>query len=342
MQQEFGASRPSHYARHIGRGGLSCDHGATADHLGFRSTAFLDMLRRARRLAGDRTAPILIEGETGTGKTTIARMIHDNSPRASAPFRAVILSTLDDALASSELFGHMEGAFTGARHSRKGLFATGHGGTIVLDEIGKTSMPVQQKLLHVVEYGEFRAVGSDLDLRVDVRIVAATNVPLEKLVADGLFLPDLYARLQLFRLRLPALRERRADIPTLVEHYVVKHAPACGYDVPPTIDPELMAALQRTDWPHNLRQLDGTIHRLLIDAEGARTITLAHCIDDLAYLQGSAPRPPLTDDRVASALGSAGSVAGAARLLGVDRTTVHRFLRRQSNAPHAEPTALRD
>jgi DNA-binding NtrC family response regulator len=284
------------------------------------------------RFARDRHAPVLIEGESGTGKTTIARYLHQHSPRASGPYHSVVLSTLDDSLASSELFGHVAGAFTDARRNRAGHFVSAAGGTLFLDEIGKASRAIQQKLLHAVEYGEIRPVGSDRDMRVDVRSVFASNVPVHELVARDEFLPDLFARISAFRVVLPPLRERRADIPLLLSAYVAKHAAGSGYSTQvPDLDPELVSALQAAPWPNNLRQLDATIHRLLVDAEGTRTIGLEHCIDDLSYLRGvTAPYEALSAERVDVALRRAGSVSGAARLLGVDRTTVHRFQRRRS------------
>src|SRR5882672_9708402 len=151
----------------------------------FPSATFRRTLAQLERFARDRRATILLVGESGTGKTTLARHIHQASPRADRAFQRVVLSTLDDALAGSELFGHVSGAYTDARQSRPGQFASANGGTVFLDEIGKSSLSVQQKLLHVVEYGEFRPVGADREVLVDVRLVAATNLSLEDAVADG-------------------------------------------------------------------------------------------------------------------------------------------------------------
>jgi DNA-binding NtrC family response regulator len=293
-----------------------------------RSAAYVRALEQLERFARDRDVPILIEGETGTGKTTIARHLHQKSPRAAGPFDYVVLSALDDALANSELFGHVTGAFTDARSNRVGHFASAHGGTLFLDEIGKASAVVQRKLLHAIEYGEVRPLGADRDMRVDVRIVAATNTPLDALVERDVFLPDLYARLDTFRVRLPALRERRADIPVLVEYYLAQHASSCGYDgVTPRVDDALMDALSNAEWPYNLRQLHSTVHRLLLEAEGALTITLAHCRDNLAYLCEHARRPAcaLTLGEIEHAIADAGNnVSRAAKALGIDRTTLHR------------------
>jgi len=293
---------------------------------GFRSTAFQRVLAQLARLARHPSVPILLEGESGTGKTSIARWIHDNSPRAAGPSCAVLLAGLDDALAGSELFGHVTGAFTDAKSSRAGQFASASGGTLFLDEIGKASRAVQQKLLHAVEQHEIRPIGSDRSMRVDTRIIVASNVPLRQLVEEGTFLPDLSARLDVFRVALPPLRKRRADIPLLVMGAVARHAADCGYETEPAIAPELMRALQRAPWPNNLRELDATIWRLLIEAEGSPMLTLAHCPDALSHLR-LADTPPITRELLQDAVSKHGGVSAAARALNVDRTTIYRRLR---------------
>jgi DNA-binding NtrC family response regulator len=298
--------------------------------LDFRSAAFTRALEELRRFARDPTAPILIEGESGTGKTLIARHVHAGSPRASKPFETVVLSALDDSLASSELFGHVPGAYTDARSARSGAFAMANGGTLFLDEIGKASSIVQQKLLHAIEYGEIKPLGSDRTLRVDARVIAASNLSLERLAASGTFLPDLFARLETFLVKLPPLRERRADIPLLVRHYAGAHGDRVGYPRPPEIDPELMMALQRAPWPHNLRQLQATMHRIVLEADGAPVLTLEHCRGALEYLVAHARDPQqITLGDIESALVTTGrNVSRAAELLGVDRTTLYRTRRR--------------
>lgn len=304
--------------------------------LSFPSTAYRRLLAQLERFAHDGRATILLEGESGTGKTTLARFIHARSPRATRPFQHVVLSTLDDPLAASELFGHVPGAFTDARRQRTGQFASANGGTVFLDEIGKTSLAVQYKLLHVVESGEFRPVGSDHDVRVDVRIVAATNVSLDREAAAGRFLPDLYARLCAFRVRVPPLRERRADIPMLAVQSLTGHARRRGLVTPPRIHADLLHALQRAEWPNNLRQLDAAMHRILVDADGAPELTLDHCEDESLGLVMTDRE--LTPERIAEAIELEGSVSAAAHRLKVHRTTIHRHQRRSSSSDRPTPS----
>jgi len=183
------------------------------------------------------------------------------------------------------------------------------------------------------EYNELRPVGSDRDLRVDVRLIAAANEPLGRLSGDGTFLSDLYARLSVFSVRLPSLRERRADIPILVESYLQSHAQRLRIPKP-TVDSELMYALQHAPWPNNLRQLEATTHRLLLEADGASTINRRHCLGSLAFLSSGETRreTTITQNEIADAFEKAGTVGGAAKLLGVHRTTVYRAQRRQGRA----------
>jgi len=295
----------------------------------FRSASFARTLQQLRRFNRDDSTTLLLEGESGTGKTSIARWLHANSARSRYPFQHAVLSAMDDALAASDLFGHVSGAYTDAKSARAGLFTAAHGGTLFLDEIGKASLNVQQKLLHAIEYGELRPVGSDRNVRIDVRLIVATNVPLEEKVADGSFLPDLYARISAFRTRLPPLRERRADIPVLVGTALRRHAEACGYSVTPAVHPELLEALERAPWMYNLRELDSTVHRLMLEADGESVVSIEHCRAELRYLRElTAKGCELTLERISDAIERTGSVSGAARMLGVARTTVHRHQRR--------------
>jgi Transcriptional regulator containing PAS, AAA-type ATPase, and DNA-binding domains len=295
------------------------------------STAIATTLRTAERFAPYEHATVLVEGETGTGKSYLARHIHLRSPRARNTFHQVLLSALDDNLAASDLFGHLRGSYTDARQDRAGHFVTANRGTLFLDEIGKASLAVQRKLLHVIEHREIHPVGGDRPMRLDVRLIAATNVPIETLVREDEFLDDLAARLALFRVRLPPLRERREDIPKLVHQFIELRAPQCGHPSRcPNVHDELMGALRRASWPHNLRQLDGVVQQLLMESCGSRVITFSHCQDDLAYLRGDS-RPSglgVTPEQVRASVSELGSPTKTAQALGISRRTVYRYLGR--------------
>ena len=278
-------------------------------------------------------ATVLIEGESGTGKSYFARLLHDRSPRARAIFHQVILSTLDDNLAASDLFGHLSGSYTDARQNRPGHFVTANRGTLFLDEIGKASGAVQRKLLHAIEHREIWPVGADRAVRLDVRLVAASNIPLQALMERGTFLEDLAARLANFRVRLPALRERREDIPALVRQFVALGASACGHkDRPPRVHTDLMAMLCRGNWPNNLRQLDGVLHRVMMEATnvGSDELTPANCPEDvIAVLDGgkSAHRRMPTPGQVQDRMRELNSPGKTAKSFDISRWTVGRYLK---------------
>lgn len=292
--------------------------------------AHLAALRAIESLAPYEHATVLIEGESGTGKSYAARLLHRCSPRARATFHQVILSSLDDNIAASDLFGHLRGAYTDARESRHGHFVTANRGTLFLDEIGKASASVQRKLLHAIEHREIWPVGADRPMRLDVRLVAASNIPLQSLVGEGAFLEDLAARLVHFRVRLPSLSERRSDIPALVRQFVALRAATCGHPVTaPSVSPELMDALGRAEWPYNLRQLDGVVQRLLIEAamQGSSVLTVEHCVGDLEHLRGDgARRPRVTPAMVRERVAQLGGIKQAGDSLGISRWTVYRYL----------------
>ena len=210
---------------------------------------------------------VLILGESGTGKELVARAIHEKSPRRGKPFVAVNCAAIPKDLVESELFGHTKGAFTGAVSARAGLFESADGGTLLLDEVGDLPLSAQVKLLRVLQEGEIKRVGSDETKRVDVRVLAATNVDLESKIASGQFRSDLYYRLNVIGISLPALRERDEDIPLLAHHFLQKFARRTGKAVT-RIAPDAMLALERHSWPGNVRELEHAIERAVVLAQG--------------------------------------------------------------------------
>jgi two-component system response regulator PilR (NtrC family) len=221
----------------------------------------------------DSKSNVLICGESGTGKELVARAIHYNSARSALPFVAVNCSAVPETLLESELFGHIKGSFTGAISNKAGLFEVANGGTIFLDEIGDTTPTIQVKLLRVIQEREFRRVGGTQDIKVDVRVVAATNKDLEKAVADGSFREDLYYRLDVIPIRLPPLRLRSGDIPLLVAHFLTRFSKESGKPVP-TLSPEAMQVLLGHEWRGNVRELENLIERVVAFSTGG-TVTEA-------------------------------------------------------------------
>jgi two-component system response regulator AtoC len=208
------------------------------------------------------TATILLRGESGVGKEIVARAVHTASPRAKQPFVKVNCAALPGELLESELFGHERGAFTGAYREKPGKFEIAHRGTLFLDEIGELPLGLQAKLLHVLQDGEFARVGGARLLRRDVRIVAATNADLEAAIAAGRFREDLYYRLKVIEVRIPPLRERREEIPALVEHFMAKFEREYGRQLP--LSPPAMQALVEYDWPGNVRELENVLKRAIV------------------------------------------------------------------------------
>lgn len=214
----------------------------------------------------DTTSTVLIEGETGTGKEVIARAIHEaSSSHRTGPFVPVHCAALPESLLESELFGHEKGSFTGAAGQRKGRFETANGGTLFLDEVGDIPMPMQVKLLRVLQERKFERVGGNQTIEIDVRVVAATNQPLPKLVKEGKFREDLYYRLNVIKLDLPPLRDRPEDVALLATHFVQKYARAG--QPPSQIAPEAMDRLLAFSWPGNVRQLENAIERACLTAK---------------------------------------------------------------------------
>jgi DNA-binding NtrC family response regulator len=283
--------------------------------------------------AADSWAPVLITGESGTGKELIARAIHRHSRRASRPFVAVNCGALVETLLESELFGHVRGSFTGAMADHKGVFEQAHGGSVFLDEIGDTTPALQVKLLRVLQEGEVRPVGSTRTVHVDARVIAATNVDLDRAVSEHRFRQDLYYRLSVIVIQLPPLRDRRSDIPLLIDQFLRASSVRCGRTV--TISPAAVNALVNYDWPGNVRELENTIERLVVFSRGEIDV------GDLPPAVTAAPtlREQLFDGlrtldelerryllHVLQTVG--GNRSRAAETLGIDRRTLYRMAER--------------
>jgi len=300
-------------------------------------------------------ASVLIQGESGTGKELVARAIHLRSSRRERPFVVVNCTALTETLLESELFGHVKGAFTGALTTKPGLFVAADGGSLLLDEVGDMPPPLQAKLLRVLQSGEVRPVGSNETTRVDVRMLAATNVDLKRACARGAFREDLYYRLNVVGITLPPLRERPEDIPLLAYHFLHKHAQVMGREVS-EITPGAMEALLGHPWRGNVRELGNVIERAVVLGQGPRVD-----VSDLGAVaraggggdegeSGEVGRAPATDVPYAQAREQAvsqferryvsallkralGNVSEAARLAGLDRSNFRRVMRRAGLKP---------
>jgi DNA-binding NtrC family response regulator len=204
---------------------------------------------------------IMISGESGTGKELIARAVHYNSGRGDRPFVSINCGALPDELLESELFGHMKGSFTGATNTKKGLFEVASGGTVFLDEIGETSPAMQIKLLRVLQERKIRRVGGTDEIGVDVRVITATNQDLEQLVQEKRFREDLYYRINVITIRMPALREKREDVPALAEHFLDKYRRLVGKPIRGGISKAALECLESHDWPGNVRELENVVER---------------------------------------------------------------------------------
>jgi two-component system, NtrC family, response regulator AtoC len=297
------------------------------------SAKIQDVLRIISRLKETRT-PVLIAGESGTGKELVARAIHFRGPLAQMPFVAVDCGALVPTLMESELFGHEKGAFTGALKAKTGLFKSADGGTIFLDEIGELPLEMQAKLLRALQEKEIRPVGSNEKVPVDVRIIAATNRDLEAAYRAGTFRKDLYFRLNVVTVHLPALRERRSDIPQLVHSFLDRHAPGENIQVSAAV----MKTFLHYDWPGNVRELENSIaravalgdHRIIDIGDLPPEIQAAHSSDSAADAAGLsttalADLERMTILRVFEQAGGDKKVAG--KMLGISRATLYRKLK---------------
>ena len=243
-------------------------HGGAGVSIAAASAAMREVFELVERAAEYKTT-VLVTGESGAGKEVVARAVHGLSDRASEPYVAVNCGAIPEALIESELFGHARGAFTGAEHDSPGMFREADGGTLFLDEVGELQPPIQVKLLRALQEQEVRPVGAAKTFPVDVRIVAATSRDLEQMVAEGRFRADLFYRLNVFRIHVPALRERPEDVPVLADQLLAAHARRIGKAVDP-LERDLLDALAAYPWPGNVRELENSLERALILARGRR------------------------------------------------------------------------
>jgi transcriptional regulator with GAF, ATPase, and Fis domain len=300
-----------------------------------RSRAIQEVLRCAQLVATSKST-VLVTGETGTGKELVARAIHTRSAQHNHAFIKVNCAAIPDNLLESELFGYVRGAFTGAMTSKRGKFALADGGTIFLDEVGTLGTCLQPKILRVLQEKEFEPLGAERTERVDVRVVAATNRDLGKMVAEGRFLEDLYYRLNVIPLHIPPLRERTEDIPLLVEHFIRKHEKRAGKRIK-GIDDAALQTLMRYSWPGNVRELENTLERATVLCAGpvikTQDISL---VGSVAVSPQTASLPSLTlrenidwveRETVRRALGSTHGVKKfAADMLGISQRALSYYL----------------
>jgi two-component system response regulator PilR (NtrC family) len=286
------------------------------------------------------SSTVLITGESGTGKELVARAIHGLSGRADGPFVSVNCGALTESLLESELFGHVRGAFTDARQDKKGLFEAASGGTLFLDEVGETSLGMQVRLLRAVQERKIRRVGGTEETEVDVRVISATNAPLEELVKQKRFREDLFYRLQVIPVRTPSLRERREDIPLLAEHFTERFARQMGKRVA-KVSADAMALLRSYSWPGNVRQLENVIERA-IALETTEAVLPERLPESIRHPERTEPLPAIGDGfRLDAFLHSVearllhqaleratGDRAEAARLLGISSRSLRYLIQK--------------
>jgi two-component system nitrogen regulation response regulator NtrX len=305
--------------------------GSTPSMIG-SSPAFQHAVEQATQVARSDVS-VLLTGESGTGKELLAAHVHRESPFASGPFVKVNCAAIPTELIESELFGHEKGAFTGAAGLRRGKFELADGGTIFLDEVGDLHEASQAKLLRILQDGELQRVGGEQPIRVSVRVISATNRRLDQLVAAGTFREDLFYRLSVVPIRLPALRERQEDIGDLVAYFLAEFCARNNFR-PREIDPGVVPALGAYGWPGNVRELRNVVERMAILTRGER-ITVESIPLEVRLPQAPRPAAGLQEvrdaaerERIRQALDQTDwNVSGAARLLGTERTSLHKRLR---------------
>jgi two-component system, NtrC family, response regulator len=326
----------------------NCDDGHRYGIIG-SSRAIDEVIERIGLVCATRST-VLITGETGTGKELVARGVHQGSGQRTQPFIKVNCAAIPDALLESELFGHVKGAFTDATGAKKGKFALAHRGSIFLDEIGTLGIGLQAKLLRVLQEREIEPLGSESSERVDVRVIAATNKDLGSLVVEGRFQADLFYRLHVVPIEVPSLRERREDIPLLVEHFVAKHAVRSGRTIR-ALDEEAVAWLTQYGWPGNVRELENTIERAVVLTSGS-TITrdvltvepmIRRCVDPLPSLQLRENVEWIERTTIRRALAASSAKQDAARLMGISPRALSHYLAKYpliDREPERPPAAI--
>jgi two-component system, NtrC family, response regulator AtoC len=342
-------ARLKHEVEHL-RTGTQRDQVLFGESAGLRR-----VLQRLEKVARSNTATVLLHGETGSGKELMARYVHEHSARAAGAFVDLNCSAIPEHLLESQLFGHEKGAFTDAKHFKKGLFDLADSGTLFLDEIGEMPMQLQSKLLRVLESRTFRRVGGQVDITVDVRVVAATHRDLPRAVADGRFREDLYYRLNVVPISMPPLRDRSEDIPLLAEHFIRRFCGELGRPAP-RLHPDALKAMVEYAWPGNVRELKNVIERVVL-LEAEEEIRIEHLPAELTRRPDSggeaAPTPfppgmvrPLAEVEMLAiqhALGvCSGNKTRAAQLLGISRQTLRTKLKEfamEDDAEEVEPAS---